>query len=80
MAAGTDRQGFHSHAVQGEHEYFDLGSFVLGSGYTLPGATLAFRSHGTLNARKDNLVLFPHMYSGMDPGSLTVRVRRRMRP
>jgi homoserine O-acetyltransferase/O-succinyltransferase len=66
---GTDRQGYYSHAQQGEHEYFDLGGFVLRSGYTLPGAQLAFRTHGTLNEHKDNLVLFPHMYSGT-PSSL----------
>jgi homoserine O-acetyltransferase/O-succinyltransferase len=70
---GTDRQGFYSHAQQGEHEYFDLGSFVLSSGYTLPGASLAYRSHGTLNAARDNLVLFPHMYSG-SPSSLDLYI------
>ncbi len=32
--------GDETHAEQGEHEYLDLGSFVLRSGYTLPGATL----------------------------------------
>lgn len=73
MAVGTDRQGYYSHATHGEHEYFALGSFVLRSGYTLPSATLAYRTHGTLNARKDNLVLFPHMYSGT-PSSLDLYI------
>lgn len=44
--------------------HFDLGPFALDSGYTLPNARLAYRTHGTLNAAKDNAVLFPHMYSG----------------
>ena len=29
-----------------------------------PGARLAYRTHGTLSATRDNAVLFPHMYSG----------------
>ena len=61
---GTDKGGYYTHAQQGEHHYFDLGSFVLQSGYTLPNATLAYKTHGTLNAARDNAVLFPHMYSG----------------
>ena len=70
---GTDARGYYTHAQQGEHEYFDLGSFVLQSGYTLPSATLAYRTHGTLNAAKDNAVLFPHMYSGT-PASMEMHV------
>jgi homoserine O-acetyltransferase len=66
---GTDGQGYYSHARQGEHDYFDLGSFVLASGYTLQPGVLAYRTHGTLNEARDNLVLFPHMYSGT-PSSL----------
>ena len=31
---------------------------------TLPNARLAYKTHGTLNAAKDNVVLFPHMWSG----------------
>jgi homoserine O-acetyltransferase/O-succinyltransferase len=70
---GTDGRGYYTHAQQGEHEYLDLGAFVLRSGYTLPDATLAYRTHGTLNAAKDNAVLFPHMYSGT-PSSLDVHI------
>ncbi|MEJ2860331.1 alpha/beta fold hydrolase [Actinomycetospora flava] len=69
----TDGRGYYTHAQQGEHEYFDLGAFVLRSGYTLPGATLAYRTHGTLNAARDNAVVFPHMYSGT-PSSLDVHI------
>ena len=56
--------GYYSHEVHGEHEYFDLGNFPLSTGYTLPNAKLAYKTLGTLNAAKDNLVLLPHMYSG----------------
>nr|BFE50803.1 hypothetical protein GCM10017745_42300 [Saccharothrix mutabilis subsp. capreolus] len=45
-------------------QHFELGPFALDSGYTLPGARLAYRTFGELNAARDNAVLFPHMYSG----------------
>lgn len=70
---GTDGPGYYTHEQQGEHEYLELGPLVLQSGYTLPNATLAYRTHGTLNAAKDNAVLFPHMYSGT-PSSLDAYV------
>ena len=70
---GTDARGYYTHAQQGEHEYVDLGSFVLQSGYTLPGASLAYRTQGTLNAAKDNAVVFPHMYSGT-PSSMDMHI------
>jgi homoserine O-acetyltransferase len=55
---------YYSAAVQGPHEHFELGPFTLESGHTLPAARLAYRTHGRLNAAKDNAVLVPHMYSG----------------
>lgn len=55
---------YYSDEVHGKHEYLDLGGFPLQSGYTLPNARLAYKTHGTLNEAKDNAVLFPHMYSG----------------
>ena len=55
---------YYSEAVQGKHDYFDLGGFPLLSGSTLPGAKLAYKTLGTLNAAKDNAILLPHMYSG----------------
>lgn len=69
----TAVSGYYSHAQQGEHSHLDLGAFVLQSGYTLPAATLAYRTHGTLNAAGDNAVLFPHMYSGT-PSSLDLHI------
>lgn len=55
---------FYTPAVHGEHESFDLGDFELEEGGKLRGARLAYTTVGKLNARKDNAILFPHMYSG----------------
>ncbi|WP_410672026.1 alpha/beta fold hydrolase [Amycolatopsis sp. cmx-4-68] len=55
---------YYTAEVQGPHQHFELGPFALDSGATLPGARLAYRTHGRLNAAKDNAVLVPHMYSG----------------
>jgi homoserine O-acetyltransferase len=55
---------YYTAEVQGPHRHFELGSFTLDSGDTLPEAKLAYRTHGSLNAAKDNAVLVPHMYSG----------------
>ncbi len=46
------------------YETFDLGDFALSTGFTLPGAQLAYKTHGTLNAAKDNAIVLPHAYSG----------------
>ncbi len=45
-------------------EIFELGDFPLLSGYTLPGAKLSYKTIGTLNAAKDNAILFPHFLGG----------------
>ena len=55
---------YYTAEVQGPHEHFELGPYTLDSGDTLPGARLAYRTFGSLNAAKDNAVLVPHMYSG----------------
>lgn len=47
-----------------DHELFLLGDFVLQSGATLWGASLAYRTYGALNAARDNIVLIPTFYSG----------------
>jgi homoserine O-acetyltransferase len=41
---------------------FDLGSFPLASGDTLPAAQLDYRVFGELNADRSNLVLYPSSY------------------
>lgn len=55
---------YYTVAVQGPHDHFELGSFTLNGGQTLPAARLAYRTYGSLNAARDNAVLVPHMYSG----------------
>jgi homoserine O-acetyltransferase len=55
---------YYTAAVQGPHQHFELGAFTLDGGATLPDARLAYRTHGSLNAARDNAVLVPHMYSG----------------
>lgn len=45
-------------------QIFDLGNFQLSTGFILPNAKLAYKTHGTLNAAKDNAILFPHFLGG----------------
>lgn len=40
-------------------EFFELGDFTFSSGVTVPGTRLAYQTRGTLNAAKDNAILFP---------------------
>ena len=56
--------GYYTEELHGPHEIFELGDFTLESGVTLPNARLAYKTDGTLNAARDNVVLFPHMWSG----------------
>lgn len=55
---------FYTEANHGSFENFDLGDFTLERGGVIPRCKLAFATRGTLNARKDNAILFPHMFSG----------------
>ncbi|HEY4421728.1 MAG TPA: hypothetical protein VGN22_19540, partial [Pseudonocardia sp.] len=55
---------YYSEETHGPHQYFELGDYELESGITLPDAKLAYKTHGELNEAKDNVVLFPHMWSG----------------
>ena len=45
-------------------EYFELGDFTLQNGITLRNARLAFKTFGTLNADKSNVIVYPTWYSG----------------
>ena len=47
-----------------DYEIFDLGDVALQKGATLRDAKLAYKTYGTLNARKDNVILQPTWYSG----------------
>ncbi|OYW79561.1 MAG: hypothetical protein B7Z19_04915 [Polynucleobacter sp. 32-46-5] len=49
-----------------EHEYetFNLGNVQLQRGGTVPNAKLAYKTYGTLNAGKDNVIVYPTWFSG----------------
>ena len=55
---------YYSEEVHGKHETFELGNFFLEMGETLRNAKLLYKTHGKLNANKDNVILFPRMWSG----------------
>ena len=55
---------YYSEADHGPHEYYRTRQLPVGEWFTLPNARIAYKTHGTLNAAKDNVVLFPHMWSG----------------
>ncbi|GLR54968.1 alpha/beta fold hydrolase [Shinella yambaruensis] len=47
-----------------DYEIFELGDFALQNGAILREAKLAYKTFGTLNAAKDNAILYPTWYSG----------------
>ena len=47
-------------------DMFDLGNFPLAAGVTIPNAKLAYTTHGTLSAARDNAILFPNFLGGSD--------------
>ena len=47
-----------------DHAIFDLGNFELKCGMVLRNGKLAYKTHGTLNAARDNAVLMPTFYGG----------------
>ena len=49
---------YYSEEVHGKHEEFDLGAFNLEMGETLRNAKLLYKTHGKLNAKKDNVILY----------------------
>lgn len=55
---------FYSQKVHGDYELFALGDYELENGGKLRGCNIAYTTVGKLNAKKDNAILFPHMYSG----------------
>lgn len=46
-----------------DYETFELGDIVLSGGATLRAAKLAYKTYGTLNAAKDNVIVYPTWYS-----------------
>lgn len=51
---------------QGDRDVFFLGDVRLQSGAVLYDSTLAYRTFGKLNPRRDNVVLIPTYYTGTD--------------
>jgi homoserine O-acetyltransferase/O-succinyltransferase len=47
-----------------DYEIFELGDFTLQLGATLRNAKLAYKTYGTLNATKSNVIVYPTWYSG----------------
>ena len=47
-----------------DYEVFDLGDVVLQSRATIRDAKLAYKTFGTLNTNKDNVIVYPTWYSG----------------
>ncbi|MFA5122942.1 alpha/beta fold hydrolase [Zavarzinia sp.] len=47
-----------------DYEIYDLGDFKLQRGATIRDAKLAYKTFGTLNAAKDNVIVYPTWYSG----------------
>lgn len=55
---------YYSEEIHGEHYSYELGNFKLEMGETLRNCRLKYKTHGKLNEKKDNAILFPHMWSG----------------
>lgn len=47
-----------------DYEIYDLGDFQLQRGATIRECKLAYKTFGTLNAAKDNVIVYPTWYSG----------------
>jgi len=47
-----------------DYEIFELGDFALQNGAMLRDAKLAYKTFGTLNAARDNAIVYPTWYSG----------------
>ena len=47
-----------------DHTVFELGEFELQSGEVLPGAQLAYKTYGSLNTARNNVVVLPTFYTG----------------
>ncbi|MEK4292448.1 alpha/beta fold hydrolase [Paenibacillus sp. FSL R5-0914] len=47
-----------------DYEIFELGDITLQSGEILPQAFLAYKTYGTLNAAKNNVIFYPTWFAG----------------
>lgn len=55
---------YYSQETQGPYAFFEIENFELEFGGSLPNCRIAYSTHGQLNEAKDNMILFPHMFSG----------------
>ncbi|QBD76169.1 alpha/beta fold hydrolase [Ktedonosporobacter rubrisoli] len=46
-----------------DYEIFEPGEFTLQSGITLPGVRLAYKTYGTLNVQKSNVIVYPTAFA-----------------
>src|SRR3954452_12177572 len=49
--------------TNGDYDNFDAGDVVLQSGVIFRSMRLAYKTYGTLNARKDNVIVYPTSFS-----------------
>ena len=47
---------------------FNLGDFELQSGQVIPDAFMGYATHGSLNEKRDNVIVFPTWYTGRHDG------------
>src|SRR5215468_8684142 len=50
-----------------DYQIFEAGDVVLQSGLTYRGARLAYKTHGTLNAARSNVIVYPTSYGAQHP-------------
>jgi homoserine O-acetyltransferase/O-succinyltransferase len=49
--------------TSGDYQVFHAGDVLLQSGVVFPSLRLAYKTYGTLNARKDNVIVYPTSFS-----------------
>lgn len=52
--------------VRGLVSQFSLGNLKLQQGFTLPNAQIAYKTYGTLNEAKDNVIIYPTWFTGFE--------------
>src|SRR6516164_9423277 len=50
-----------------DYHIFEAGDVLLQSGLTYRGARLAYKTHGTLNAARSNVIVYPTSYGAQHP-------------
>ncbi|MCB1985637.1 MAG: alpha/beta fold hydrolase [Burkholderiales bacterium] len=59
-----DAKQYYTAEVHGDYQIFELGDFAVAEGGTIPNCQLAYKTFGTLNVAKDNVILVPTWFSG----------------